>query len=321
MKNILPAFLLSLVALGLLANCPSTPPAVDVTFTSLPTTLLWSDEFDGPELDAGKWNVEIGVGDQYAPEIAGWGNNEAQYYRKENVYIKDGKLVIEAKKEDFPWGYTSGRITTAGIKLPDGSAKPSRYFAPMSRIEARIKAPKGQGLWPGLCIMGSDLSKYSNERLKKWHNPAWALMKDNSIGWPRCGEIDIFEMNGLLDKQYGATLHYGEWWPHNKWATNDKIHSESLADGWHDYGIIWDSHSAKFTFDGDVWAVVNLESLGEGSYTYRDSFTNPHGYALIFWFAIGGNYLSNQLPPASTWTSAPLEDRCLEVDWIRVYGN
>ena len=45
----------------------------------------------------------------------GWGNNEAQYYTndKKNVRVQNGKLIIEALKEDFYGSkYTSSRIKT-----------------------------------------------------------------------------------------------------------------------------------------------------------------------------------------------------------------
>jgi beta-glucanase (GH16 family) len=98
------------------------------------------------------------------------------------------------------------------------------------------------------------------------------------------------------------------------------VYKESLSKKWHTYGIIWDSEIVKYTFDGKVWAELSLESLGEGSYVYGDSFTSPYGYSIIFCLAIGGNYLNNELPLDSTW-DGPLEDRCLEVDWVRVYGK
>jgi hypothetical protein len=31
----------------------------------------------------------------------GWGNNEFQYYRRENVTVENDALVITAKREDF----------------------------------------------------------------------------------------------------------------------------------------------------------------------------------------------------------------------------
>ena len=72
--------------------------------------LVWSDEFNGEGLDLNKWSYELGNA------YNGWGNYEAQYYQKENVYVTDGKLVIEAKREDVDGcQYTSGRIRTVTV--------------------------------------------------------------------------------------------------------------------------------------------------------------------------------------------------------------
>ncbi|MCK5066199.1 MAG: hypothetical protein KAR16_02110 [Bacteroidales bacterium] len=46
-------------------------------------TLVWADEFEGDALDTERWSYMIGDGTEYG--IPGWGNNELQYYREENV--------------------------------------------------------------------------------------------------------------------------------------------------------------------------------------------------------------------------------------------
>ena len=60
--------------------------------------MVWSDEFEGENIDQSKWNFEIGNGNW------GWGNGEHQYYRQENAFIEDGKLIIDhlsKLKKDF----------------------------------------------------------------------------------------------------------------------------------------------------------------------------------------------------------------------------
>ena len=67
--------------------------------------LVWSDEFDGKELNRDVWTYEIGY----------IRNNELQYYTDspENAYLEDGCLVIEAKKTDDPdRPYTSASVNT-----------------------------------------------------------------------------------------------------------------------------------------------------------------------------------------------------------------
>ena len=58
--------------------------------------LVWKDEFDYTGLpDSSKWTYEVGG--------HGWGNHELQYYTaksKENARVENGKLIIEARKEN-----------------------------------------------------------------------------------------------------------------------------------------------------------------------------------------------------------------------------
>src|SRR2546423_32571 len=73
--------------------------------------LVWKDEFDGKELDASKWELIVNG--------RGGGNKELEYYRKENVRVENGMLIIEARKEKFtgPDGsreYTSAKLRTRG---------------------------------------------------------------------------------------------------------------------------------------------------------------------------------------------------------------
>ena len=74
--------------------------------------LVWSDEFDGEELDLEKWTFDIGQGSW------GWGNNELQYYtsNSSNVRVQDGMLNITAKEEQYAnASYTSTRIKTKDL--------------------------------------------------------------------------------------------------------------------------------------------------------------------------------------------------------------
>ena len=69
--------------------------------------LVWEENFNTTTLDETSWNFELGNG---CPNLCGWGNNEAQLYTNKNHELKDGFLIIEAKKEGE--SYTSTRITT-----------------------------------------------------------------------------------------------------------------------------------------------------------------------------------------------------------------
>lgn len=99
--------------------------------------LVWHDEFDidGP-IDHRKWTTEIGG--------TGWGNNEVQYYtdRMENIRIQDGKLIIEARKEDYKGSqYTASRITS----IHKGDWTYGKFY-----IRAKLPKVKGSGILPAI---------------------------------------------------------------------------------------------------------------------------------------------------------------------------
>lgn len=126
-------------------------------------TLVWSDEFDGPSgqlPDSSNWGYDIGG--------EGWGNQELEYYTNSatNAALDgNGNLVITARQENnndyHCWyglcQYTSARLLTAG-----------KFSQLYGAIEARIKIPKGQGIWPAFWMLGENISQ---------------------VGWPQCGEI------------------------------------------------------------------------------------------------------------------------------------
>ena len=133
--------------------------------------IVWSDEFnrpDGSSPDPTKWGFDTGGG--------GYGNNELENYtsRTNNARIVNGQLVIEADNENYSGNnYTSARMKTQG-----------KWSWTYGRIEARLKIPRGQGIWPAFWTLGSNIG---------------------SVGWPTCGEIDIMENIGKASEQ--GTVH------------------------------------------------------------------------------------------------------------------
>ena len=137
-------------------------------------TLVWSDEFDALQLDPETWFFETGDGSQYG--IPGWGNNELQWYLPNSAQLENGKLVITAREEASNGkSYTSARINTR-----------DRFALRYGRIEARIRLPGGQGIWPAF----------------------WMLPQDNVYGgWAASGEIDIMEYVSRFPNEVFGTIH------------------------------------------------------------------------------------------------------------------
>lgn len=244
--------------------------------------LVWSDEFDGTEIDESKWSFDLGDGCQISQDLCGWGNNELQYYtsREENAYIDDGKLVIKAIEENPLYlgehQYTSARMVTK-----------NKGDWTYGRMDVRAKVPIGKGMWPAI----------------------WMLPTDTVYGgWPRSGEIDIMEYVGDLPHEVFGTIHYG----HNAWYYNTQImekDSGNYSDEFHTYTAIWNEDCILFQVDGEDIGEPNTQST-----VVEDNTTWPFDqrFHMLLNVAVGGNLPGN--PDASTQFP-----QTLEVDYVRVY--
>lgn len=61
-----------------------------------------------------------------------------------------------------------------------------KFTQTYGRFEARLKLPKGQGIWPAFWMLGADIG---------------------SVGWPNSGEIDIMENVGKEPNTVYGTIH------------------------------------------------------------------------------------------------------------------
>jgi hypothetical protein len=230
-------------------------------------TLAWSDEFDGTELNQTFWTFETGGG--------GWGNSELEYYQKENTAVKDGVLTITAKKETVGGNnYTSSRIKTQGKK----------QFK-FGRMDIRAKLPTGgKGIWPAIWMLGSNIG---------------------SVGWPKCGEIDIMENIGAKSTVYG-TLHWDDTGGHACTCADNAyaLTSGNFADNFHVFTLIWTETSIKWLVNDKQYKVIDITPAGLSELKESEFF--------IFNLAVGGGWPGN---PDDT-TEFPQR---LSVDYIRVF--
>ncbi len=237
--------------------------------------LAWSDEFDqadGSSPDPSKWVFDTGA--------SGWGNRELQNYtnRVDNVRIERGQLVIEAKKEDYLGSaYTSGRIKTQG-----------KWSWTYGRIEARIKIPRTQGIWPAFWMLGSNIA---------------------SARWPNCGEIDIMENIGREPGLVHGTLH-GPGYSGGAGIGGPFAlpGGGAFADDFHLYAVEWAPNEIKWFVDGSQYFAVTPSRLPAGA---KWVFDQPQ--FILLNVAVGGNWPGN--PDQTT----VLPQRML-VDYVRVYA-
>lgn len=235
------------------------------------TQLVMSDEFnvDGAP-NPNLWSYNIGTGSN------GWGNNELQYYtdRSSNVKVENGMLHITARSEQYMGkSYTSARILTKG-----------KYETKYGRIEARIKLPRGKGLWPAFWMLGAN--------------------SDNVI-WPQCGEIDIMEYLGNSPTKIFGTVHGPGYSGGQSIGKNYFLPNSRFDTDFHIFGIEWDENYINFYVDDKLYNQITPEDV-PGEWVFNQPFY------IILNIAVGGNL------PGAPNSQTPFPQTML-VDYIRVY--
>ena len=261
-------------------------------------TLVWEDLFDGDALDETVWNIEVNGN--------GGGNNELQYYRRENVSVgKDeasgrNALILTAKRESYSnKEFTSGRINSKNKKA-------FKY----GKVEASIKLPKtANGLWPAFWMMGNDYDQ---------------------VGWPRCGEIDILEMgnsngikNNTQDRYFNGACHWG-FYKDGAYPNYAKASTWSYSlqdDEYHLYTMIWDEKKISMYVDLDKYpdgkAYYEMGVTGDDSDWSVAKYFH-HDFFILFNLAVGGNFPN--IHKASGITAIPEGGSAsMYVDYVKVY--
>jgi len=239
-------------------------------------TMVWQDEFLGTELNETDWNYRIGNG---CPNLCGFGNNELQYYRKQNAIVANDLLTITAKKETFASNqYTSTRINTFG-----------KISVPYGRIDVRARLPFGKGIWPAIWMMGNNKS---------------------AVGWPACGEIDMMELRGSAPNKANGTIHYKNasgvhQYPPSK---NHILSSGTYHDEFHVFSLVRTEGKIQWYVDDILFNTKFYSQLNLGSQP------NPflQDFYIILNLAVGGNYDGN--PNSST-----IFPQTMEIDYVRVF--
>jgi beta-glucanase (GH16 family) len=243
--------------------------------------LVWADDFNGPagtRPDPGKWGTEIGG--------SGNGNNELQYYTNSagnSALDGNGNLVITARRENPSnlqcWygtcQYTSARLNTSG-----------HFTAQYGRLEARIRAPRGQGIWPAFWALGSNIG---------------------SVGWPQSGEIDIMEQIGREPSTNHGSLHGPGYSGGSPLTGTYNLPSGTFADAFHTFAADWSPAGISFSVDGTVY-----ETQTPGN-TRGNPWVFDHPFFLILNLAVGGSF------PGSPDGSTQFPQQ-LVVDYVHVFA-
>ena len=242
--------------------------------------LVWGDEFeyDG-KLDESKWHHQI-----IPPNNGSWWNNEAQHYTNstKNSIVSDGTLKIIAIKENYTFDNSTKNYTSARLN--------SKFGFKYGRVDVKAKLPSTQGTWPAIWTLGTNINEIGN----------FFGDSEGSVGWPRCGEIDIMEQNGWNKNELYGYFHFAN--PQGEYGNHGNITSISNASGeYHIYSMEWTDEIIKILIDDKEF--VSLINNGNVPYDNR--------HYLLLNIAIGGN-LGGDIDPSFS------QDR-MEIDYVRVF--
>jgi beta-glucanase (GH16 family) len=246
--------------------------------------LVWSEEFDEPAgtlPNPQHWSYELGDGSLNG--IPGWGNEELQYYTDEAANAAtdgQGNMVLTVREADGsldcyygPCEYTSARLIS----------KRKAEFA-YGRVEARIRVPEGQGLWPAFWSLGTDI---------------------DLVNWPQTGEIDFMEFVGRLPNEVFGTIH-GPGYSGGQSFGNIYTFDEPVFNDYHTFTVEWEPDLIKWYVDGILYHSATPADLDPNEWVFNDPVF------LLLNVAVGGNFGGAvgddlELPQSMT------------VDYIRVY--
>jgi beta-glucanase (GH16 family) len=270
------------------ADAPSS--VTSQTFTpNIPSgTLVWSDEFSNVtsanvQPNPLVWTYDTGnsgFGNSELENYCAWGSNTTPCSTANpNAYVgTDGYLHIVAE-QPLAGVYTSARMKTLGL-----------FSFQYGRIEASMKLPESQGMWPAFWLLGNNIA---------------------TINWPACGELDVMEhIDGSNPENEGFDWVQGS--IHGTGLSGGiQYHPSGFsAAGWHTYGMIWTKGQIQYYVDNpsNVYATYTSSAMA-GTWPFD---AGPQ--FLLLNLAVGGSW------PGSPDATTVFPSEVL-VDYVRLYTN
>ena len=293
--------------------------------------LDFEDNFDGKVLSPDNWHIP------YQGVLAGFEferNGSKSWYANtnstpaippsHNITFENGVLKMTARKEETPikgtyvvnWSTNPPAKDSASFEYSSAWVDSERSFG-YGKYEARIKIPKGKGMWPAFWLFNGDdghnyeidifefwneyncLGRYKRNRLSK--NPHFTIHGDSiNRGSSQCA-----------DDQYPC---YGNW-------GNSKI---DYSEDFHIYTLEWDYYKIIWSIDGKVVHSLYRFSSKNGTPTDCNTIVEGEEYKLNeSWPFTDQMFVRFNLAVQFGGNNAPNSDAdfpgSMDVDYFRFY--
>lgn len=258
---VLGSFLLASAGLGLALLLAPAPVTSQPEATSRETGYVrgwgrpvWRDEFNGPSLDRGKWNVRDA--DHVSYDV---GSIHAR-----QAFVRDGALVLRAERVDprqdaFGNSWATGYVDTIGGKFSQ------RY----GRFEMSAKLPTSpgdsRGLWPSFWLR-DDRGPGEIDVMEAWGTPSARPAEDEPGSYTWTVHRDTYDGS----QQFSDTARPEP--------------GPSLSEGFHRYAAEWTPSGVRFFLDG---ALVGTLKTSDHPWL-TTSF--PSKVNIRLQLAVGGDY-------------------------------
>ena len=171
--------------------------------------------------------------------------------------------------------YTSARLKTKGL-----------FEQALGKFEARIRIPRGQGIWPAFWMLGNDI---------------------DAVGWPKSGEIDIMENIGKEPNAVHGTLHGPGYSGGSAIGGAYTLATETFADDYHVFAVEWSPDEIRWLVDAKEYRRTSTANLPTGA-----AWVFNHPFFMLLNVAVGGNW------PGDPDATSTFPQQML-VDYVRVY--
>ena len=258
--------------------------------------LVWEENFEQTDsFDPAVWSkIPRGTSD--------WDRHMSDF---DSCYaMRDGKLILRGLVNYTQKNDTSP-VLTGGVY-----SKGKKLFE-HGRLEINARLHGARGAWPAFWLLGDDYT---------------------SVGWPRCGEIDIVEMghadgikSSTQSRYFNGACHWGVSHTDVKHYVQNATAEYSLQDDkFHLFTVEWDEQSIKMYLDQDLnpnVAPYFIAPIDDKSTPDAPGYFFHKPFFILFNLAVGGEFTGiEQIEDVTALSGGEAK---MYVDYVRVYrrGN